>query len=367
MLDVLAKINCKQVPYFAALTYPDNCPTFRDKYKRDLEAFVARLQRRWPGAAVVWKLEFQVRKSGANKGKVAPHYHLFIYGVPWEFERKESESQWCRLRIYRRSEEGIEWDSWLEQFYGQEQCGYEPRWEIANRPIYGNENLGHWFSRNWYEVVGSGDLRHYRAGTKVEKLRSLKGAFAYAAKSYMAKKDEMPVLESKPGRFWGIIGRKNLKLGNRVMVEISESIAVQLRRTLRRYRRANAKPEKRGFLKAGVWWRSNFTVKLYCNVDEWWNKFLSPLLTASVSSAEVPPFCSSKARDDVARVGPLRDAEPVSASLHEKPSAAMPGRISAIIQDGYGAHFKEPETPPSAADTNARAFAAPEGGNLNPC
>jgi hypothetical protein len=33
----------------------------------------------------------------------------------------------------------------------------------------------------------------------VERLRTIKGAFAYAGKRYMAKKEEMPVMEQKPG------------------------------------------------------------------------------------------------------------------------------------------------------------------------
>ena len=31
----------------------------------------------------------------------------------------------------------------------------------------------------------------------------------------MAKKEDMPVLEQKPGRYWGVIGRQHLPLGKR--------------------------------------------------------------------------------------------------------------------------------------------------------
>jgi len=70
-------------------------------------------------------------------------------------------------------------------------------------------------SRNWFGVVGSGDFAHYLAGTRVERLRTIKGAFAYAGKRYMAKKKEMPVMEQKPGRYWGVIGRQHLPLEER--------------------------------------------------------------------------------------------------------------------------------------------------------
>jgi hypothetical protein len=81
--------------------------------------------------------------------------------------------------------------------------------------------------------------------TRVEKIRTAKGAFAYAAKRYVAKKEEMPELEHKPGRFWGVVGRKNLPLGKREVREVSAKEAVQIRRFIRRYRWANTPPEKR--------------------------------------------------------------------------------------------------------------------------
>lgn len=106
-------------------------------------------------------------------------------------------------------------------------------------------------------------------GTRVERLRSVKGAFAYASKRYMVKKEAMPALEHKPGRFWGVIARKNLKLGKRETVELTERQAVQLRRTIRRYRWANTLPEKRKFLRKGGLWAEEFTVRLLCDVEFW--------------------------------------------------------------------------------------------------
>ena len=76
--------------------------------------------------------------------------------------------------------------------------------EFPNGEVYGADSLKCWVSRNWFGVVGSGDFAHYLAGTRVERLRTIKGAFAYAGKRYMAKKEEMPVMEQKPGRYWGV-------------------------------------------------------------------------------------------------------------------------------------------------------------------
>jgi hypothetical protein len=131
------------------------------------------------------------------------------------------------------------------------------------------DNLQQWVSRNWYDVVGSEDVRHFRAGTRVEQLRTIKGAFAYAAKRYIGKKEAMPELEHKPGRFWGVINRQCLKLGERLRCEVTEKQAVQLRRFVRRYRWANTPPEKRRWLFKGGLFEKEFSVKLYCNVDYW--------------------------------------------------------------------------------------------------
>jgi hypothetical protein len=85
----------------------------------------------------------------------------------------------------------------------------------------------------------------------------------------MAKKEEMPVLEQKPGRYWGVIGRQHLPLGKREDREVTASQAVKLRRVMRRYRLANTLPEKRKFLRKSQLWSEDFTAKLFCNVEFW--------------------------------------------------------------------------------------------------
>jgi len=43
-----------------------------------------------------------------------------------------------------------------------------------------------WLSRAWYQIVGSDDPRHLRAGTQVQRCKSTRKALSYAAK-YVAK------------------------------------------------------------------------------------------------------------------------------------------------------------------------------------
>ncbi len=68
MLELLAKVEQSAVPIFVTLTYPDNFPLYREDYKGHLEAFCDRVQRRWPTAAIIWKLEFKARKIGEEQG-----------------------------------------------------------------------------------------------------------------------------------------------------------------------------------------------------------------------------------------------------------------------------------------------------------
>jgi hypothetical protein len=283
MLEVMAKVQQAAVPFFVTLTYPDEFPLYREDYKRHLETFFDRLQRRWPGAAVIWKLEFKERKSGQNKGKIAPHYHLFVYGVPWAFDFKDENGASFQLRHERngddecgefevRAEDGGCSRKWEGRVFDWEKQVGEEKYKGLlehNAGMLGLDTFRDWVARHWYDVVGSKSFSHFRAGTRVERLRTTKGAFAYAAKRYVAKKEEMADLKHKPGRFWGVVGRKNLPFGKREDRDVTAKEAVQIRRTMRRYRWANTPPEKRKFLRKSQLWSQEFTAKLFCNVEFW--------------------------------------------------------------------------------------------------
>ena len=304
MLELMAKVEQAAVPFFVTLTYPDEFPLYHEDYKRHLETFFDRLQRRWPGASVIWKLEFKERKSGRNKGKIAPHYHLFVYGVPWAFDFKSETGSNFRLRYERSearrtmevevfSEEGSYKRQWFggKFDYEEEARREQSRALLEQDPgVFFLDSLRQWVARHWYDVVGSKSFSHYRAGTRVEKLRTTKGAFAYAAKRYVAKKEEMAELEHKPGRFWGVVGRKNVPFGKREDREVTASQAVKLRRVMRRYRVSNTPPEKRKFLRKSQLWSEDFTAKLFCNVEFWFERMpklieFQPKFVRSVAAA----------------------------------------------------------------------------------
>lgn len=173
LMRLLATLRRDCVPIFVTLTYPSIWPTDPKQWKKHLDNFRRQLFRLYPGAALVWKLEAQKRG--------APHFHCLLYGV---------------YKI---------------------QPGFLT-----------------WVSETWYRVVGSGDDKHLKAGTRVEYLRSHRGAMSYAAK-YMDKTiDELPEEWGKPGRFWGVCGRGNLPVGEVVEVPLSWGESVSIQRWLRK-------------------------------------------------------------------------------------------------------------------------------------
>jgi hypothetical protein len=97
----------------------------------------------------------------------------------------------------------------------------------------------------WYRIVDSGDERHLRAGTRVEALREIHAAGAYAAK-YLKKQEQKEVPEefSNVGRFWGLFGGLSVEpvaivsSDERLDTETGEIVpgrAVQAARVMRRW------------------------------------------------------------------------------------------------------------------------------------
>lgn len=186
-LQYLVSSVRRDVPvYFVTLTYPDNFPADPAKWKRDVDTFRKRFKRKGWGA--VWKIEFKQRKSGVNVGKVAPHFHLLVYGADY-----------------------------LDLF--------------------------HWCANAWYDVVGSGDPKHRSAGTRVEYIKTVNGSRKYISK-YVGKDEQDLDFECETiGRFWGVINRAAIPWGVALDVELEDAQANDLVRLLRRYarmkRRAN--------------------------------------------------------------------------------------------------------------------------------
>ena len=171
LMRTLAKVRQDALPVFVTLTYPAVWPSEASEWKRHLRNFFARITRRWPGAAGVWKLEPQKRG--------APHYHLLVWGVS-------------------------------------------------------KSDLLSWVGKAWYQVVKSGDNRHLLAGTRVEAVRSQRGVMAYASK-YLGKTIEAFEGWQDVGRFWGVFGRENMPWGVLLSVGFTYRQAVVAMRYMRRF------------------------------------------------------------------------------------------------------------------------------------
>lgn len=73
---------------------------------------------------------------------------------------------------------------------------------VTDKPVDKKE-----LSRKWFDVVGSGDEKHLRAGTQQAKLRKAHAIAAYVAKyASKAKQKEVPEGYKNVGRFWGAWG-----------------------------------------------------------------------------------------------------------------------------------------------------------------
>jgi len=153
LLDLLNQIKRDELQsgLFVTLTYPDLFSDEPARWHRDLDAFLKRLKRAYPGAVCIWRLEFKERLSGVNVGKIAPHFHIVALGIP-------------RLSL-------------------------------------------RWLSRSWYEIVSSGDEKHLLAGTQAQRIRHRRGILYYCSK-YMAKEATSP--DFWTGRVWGVVGRELL-------------------------------------------------------------------------------------------------------------------------------------------------------------
>lgn len=187
LMRKIAELKRDVFPLFVTLTYPESFPVDSKVYKEHLRRFGIYLERAYPRAAFIWRLEFQKRG--------APHYHLLVYGI---------SSQ--QLKPFRA-----------------------------------------WLSNEWYQIVGSGDEKHLRAGTQAKRLQSYRRVVGYVSKavgkvspsrmvSGELTKDSQATL-AYVGRWWGVMGARRLPWASKLSLVVMERVACELIRYMRRYAR----------------------------------------------------------------------------------------------------------------------------------
>ncbi len=102
LLRALSKIQRDQLPTFVTLTYPDGFPGDPIRWKADLKAWLKRVHRQFPNASGFWKLELKPRLSGSNKGEVAPHFHLLLWGLPKSWEQEDGHTLTWRYIVQQQ-------------------------------------------------------------------------------------------------------------------------------------------------------------------------------------------------------------------------------------------------------------------------
>jgi hypothetical protein len=195
----MAKIRTTKHGYFLTLTYPDIFPFKPEAWKNHLHTFTVYLQRRFPGCAGLWRMEFKVRKSGeVHQGFIAPHFHILVFGVALP-----QEADWRLMR---------------------------------------------WCSETWAKIVNSDDHRHIKAGTNVRPIKNRKHAYRYVAKYAAKLHDQEFSIVANVGRHWGKFG--NLQLTSSVLLSFSKGNTVIFRRLVRELLERRGTPSARRY--AGV-------------------------------------------------------------------------------------------------------------------
>ena len=170
---------------FITLTLPDEAlPMSGATFKRLLDVFGKRFLRRFPSAALIWKMEPQTRKSGGLIGTVVPHLHLIAIG---------DTGSVAELRV--------------------------------------------WAAENWFKVVGTGLEKHLKAGTQVIEAYGTARSIAWYVSKYAGKRieDELARAFGWAGRYWGVIGRGNLPEAPIAEIHLSGREVHHLKRYARRW------------------------------------------------------------------------------------------------------------------------------------
>lgn len=184
LLRRMATVNrlaYKTPPAFITLTYPERFPEDIGIVKAHLRAFLKRLRRKTSCKSVVWRLEWQRRG--------APHFHILAFG------------------------------------------------EVPS-------TLSVWLSRQWFEIVGSGDVNHFRYGCDLRQPHAWEQVTGYLAK-YMSKvEDEGSLHPANHGRVWGIEGGKHLQIeGISFLLSVAEGVRIKrIMRKFAKHRMAGSDP-----------------------------------------------------------------------------------------------------------------------------
>jgi len=258
MLDRLNQVSVSaEHPDFVTLTLPDDAfeesvAAFAKTAKLHLDVLLKRLRRACPSACGFWRIEWKARKSGAYEGKLFPHFHLLVWGLPSrELARADGSTflqSFVPVRDAQQSFAGLSSTVLREHVFKSERAAerflqrvavHEQRCDagVSERRWVGHSYMSFfdWISLAWYHVVGTGNVEHFLAGCRVEKIRTWGGVLSYCAK-YMSKADSENFMEEiAVGRSWGIFNRPLMPWAKLIEIDLADDVGNRVRRIARRY------------------------------------------------------------------------------------------------------------------------------------
>jgi hypothetical protein len=198
--------------------------------------------------------------------------------------------------------------------------------------IIDDVDVHEWVSQNWYQVVGSGDVKHLRAGTGIDWSTGARSTDPYrvalyflhhaapsgnASKEYQNRPPQLWIDNSDVGRFWFVLGLRpidaELTLTNQQYVELRRLLRAHYRSTHTRRRvtveRVNSK--------TGV-----VSTRKVHRRARLWNLKSGRLLGVTYFSSDAPALLTILSRgigiEKADRLSVLREAMPLNGAIHEQ-------------------------------------------------
>jgi hypothetical protein len=263
---------------------PGRYEAFCRRAKSNLMTWLKRLRRELPMVGGLWRMDAVLRKSGLYLGLPVPHFHLSLFGVPYEDEYLGPEVD-CLVWNARRQQVVHRWPAgsfavdgnafvrhyqWPSPRAAQTSLDFQSlslgieRQSAAELDFHSDQmDFREWLSTSWYYVVDSHDMNHARAGTHVTQLKSWAG-FSFYFSHYMAHVSELEI--PLYGRCWGMFNRKCIPWAQMVEIEIPGEQGYRIRRIARRF--IEHRRGRRYFLRNGC------GLTVFCDAENWWVNLL---------------------------------------------------------------------------------------------
>lgn len=286
LMRFLGELERTARPYFVTLTYPDDFPTDPETWKDDLHKFRRRLERRVSNVAAVWRLELERRKSGENRGRLAPHFHLLIYNV-LDFDLAAFvEDHWHDL-----AGNGSDDHRWVHSKERGKAVTLMQSWRHCS--AYAAKEL----AKTAQAAIETFSLEvDEPAVGKVSVVSNRTGETVYVCESNEAAREFIEAFAQYPdgvGRFWGAWGRERLPWTARVAVWVADRVSTKMIRYMRKHA---------GIDRAFSTWQS---LTVMCDVAQWLRLFSRLLENPPDVDAHSMRYVDSETGELGAFIGPV--------------------------------------------------------------